>query len=147
MRLSKEVIHIWTYNQTPDANELQHYGVLGMKWGVRRGRASGAFRKASKKANKLNEKYVKTNLKAAKVRKKALEKMSKATSERRYEKARKLEIKANRKELKAAKLQKKALKWEKSMEKTFSEVKVKDISPEDMEKGRKYAYMLAGQKR
>ena len=27
---------MWTYNQTPNSEELYHYGVPGMKWGVRK---------------------------------------------------------------------------------------------------------------
>ena len=139
-----------------NSSELYHYGVLGMKWGVRRyqnadgsptpegkKRASKAFAKASNKINKLNKKATKTNLKAAKLHKEALKKESKAKNEKQYQKARELQFKANKLDLKSAKLQKKAMKWEKKMGKTFSEVKIKDISPEHLEKGKKYAYMLA----
>lgn len=129
---------MWTYNCTPDNEELCHYGVLGMKWGVRRGRASGAFRKATKKANKLKEKQVKANLKSVKAKEKAVRKMSRG----KYKKASRLYGKSAKLELKSARLQKKALKWEKNMEKTFSETKLKDISKEDLERGRKYVYML-----
>ena len=36
-------------------NELRHYGVLGMKWGVRRN-SSKTYAKASKKLSKLDKK-------------------------------------------------------------------------------------------
>lgn len=122
---------------------LQHYGVLGMKWGVRRGNSSKAYYKATKKANKLNKKAADKQLKSAKLQKKALKKETSATNEKQFQKAREMQFEANKLNLKSAKLQKKAAKWEKKMEKAFSETKVSDISKEHMEKGKKYAYMLA----
>lgn len=31
---------MWEYNYTPNSNDILHYGVLGMKWGVHHGRRS-----------------------------------------------------------------------------------------------------------
>lgn len=124
--------------------QLSHYGVVGMKWGVRRGNYSTAYAKSSKKLKKLNDKAAKTRLKSAKLEKKALSKEVKATSEKKYQKARKLQFKANKLNLKSAKLQKKGMDFEKKMAKTFANVKVSDIDPEVLNAGRKYTYMLAG---
>ena len=41
-------------------DELMHYGVMGKKWGVRRGNVSEAYSKASAKRDKLNRNVSKT---------------------------------------------------------------------------------------
>lgn len=137
----------WTFEQRGekfkmDNNELMHYGVLGMKWGVKRGNASRAFAKASKKATSMNTQSTKLHLKSAKLQNKAMKKDAKATTPKQIAKARKIQVKANKLNLKSAKLQKKAMNWEKKMSKTFSQVKVSDIQQKDLDIGRKYVYML-----
>lgn len=124
--------------------ELYHYGVLGMKWGVRRGKYSSAYAKSSKKLNSMDRKANATRLKAAKLSKKALSKEVHARNERTYRKAREIQYKANKLNLKSARLQNRAMKFEKKMAATFKTVKVSDIDPKALEVGRKYAYMLMG---
>lgn len=45
---------MWQYNYTCQNDELMHYGVLGMRWGVKKDPVK-AYRKATKKMNTLND--------------------------------------------------------------------------------------------
>lgn len=125
--------------------EIKHYGVLGMKWGVRKN-PSKAYYKARKKKDRLEKKSVGLNLKSAKIRSKALKKSAKATNEKQYQKARKLEFKANKLAILSAKYQRKGLKWTKSMEKVFRDYDVRALSSSEIAAGKKYFYSVTKKK-
>lgn len=123
----------------PD-NELYHYGVLGMKWGVRRGNTTKAYQKASKKLNKLDKRV--TDAENEVIKRSA--KYDNALSSR-FASTRRQE-KAHRKVTEAAagyrKTLRKANKWYKAMEKTFANTDIK-MTSEQVSQGKKYLNNLS----
>ena len=134
--------------EKPELEDIEHYGVLGMKWGVRKNPAK-AIRKASKKLYKLDRKASRKQRKADKQAYKAEKKMMKSEtawtaegSAKNYKKSRKLSVKARKSQFKATKASNRAKKWANKMEKYLSGTKVKDIEglkPEYVRTGKSYA--------
>lgn len=135
------------FDEKLSLEELQHYGVLGMKWGIRKGR-DNVYSKSIKKLNKLDkksteysEKSQRDSLKADFKRDKAvnLALAGKRSGKRHGRKALKLSKKAYKFGKKSTRYSKRAQKWAKNMDKYLKETTLTDVSREDIVLGRKYS--------
>lgn len=122
---------------------LEHYGVLGMKWGVRKN-PDKAYAKAGRKLEKLDNKASKIAAKGAKREQKAIQRQAKASSAWFFKKWRaKRATKATQKALKTYQKSQvkeiKAYRWQQSMEKAFKDKKVSNMDPKYVKLGEKYA--------
>lgn len=115
--------------------ELYHYGVLGMKWGVRRGNTGKAYAKASKKLQKLDNKVTKARDKAYAKREKADAKYDSMFSTAKGRA--KADAKARKAQQEYIKRTRKAQKWLRSMEKTFKDTDI-SMSKEQADMGKRY---------
>ena len=113
--------------------ELYHYGVLGMKWGVRRGNTAKAYEKASKKLAKLDAKVEKQRVKAEKKAIRA-DAATRRNRDKRVEQAKTSAANYRRR-------MDKANKWYKAMEKTFKNTDI-SLTKSQQELGKRYAESL-----
>lgn len=124
------------YNNETNTNELYHYGVLGMRWGIRRGRAGSAYSKGVKKLKNLDRRANELKTKSDKLAYKSAKIYSKGRND---EKARKLDVKARKLNYKSTKLVNRGKKFYKKMETEFSGVSIKNFNKEDIEYAKRYA--------
>lgn len=116
-------------------HELYHYGVLGMKWGVRRN-PSKTYAKAVRKREKLTDKSVKYELKGAKLEKKNRKMIKKGTNNPEMADA------AASYKLKSARMKKKAHKLDKAIDKVFKDYTVERIPKGSVDAGKSHVYRL-----
>lgn len=104
---------------------LAHYGVLGMRWGVRHD-PRRAYRKATKKADKLNKKAAERRQKAEKAQNKARSSSYGITDTGRtiWENR---QIKAGKATRKADKATRKAEKWIRKMDTVFADIPLSEL--------------------
>lgn len=120
-------------------SDLYHYGVLGMKWGVRKGRTKEAYSKASKKLSKLSNKVIKYENKAKKKMYKADELESRFLFSN-PEKASQLRYKARIDQSRADRTRYRAVKWLNAMDKNLP---AKMITKNQRDLGKAYVAHLS----
>lgn len=119
-------------------DELMHYGVKGMKWGVKHNperaftKANAKYEKYQAKVNKLKTKSDKAT---AKKYKRANPLIRTEISDARYRNASRKADKATAKYLKA---KRKAKKWVEAMDKTFANYDMKALNSNKVNSGKNF---------
>ncbi len=119
--------------EDPVGDFLEHIGVRGMKWGVKKGKSSKVFKKASKKAIRLEKRASKLTRRGAKLQ-------YKGAKWGNFAKIRK----GMRLSYKGSALAEKSRKWEAAMAKQLKDVKVSELDPKHKEAGKQYLHLLRG---
>lgn len=133
------------FREQEDQDDIEHYGVLGMKWGVRKD-PQRAYERANQKLSKLDKKVVRADQKVAKAQQKSVARQEKANSAILFKKTKARRAansirRTNQAHLKVQRRAAKAERWYKSMENAFRDVKFSDLKTNSTytDLGKKYA--------
>ncbi len=137
------------FYEKPSLEDVQHYGVLGMKWGVHKN-PEKAYSKAIDKLEKLDANIAKKEQKAFKAQKKFVRRQRRAKhailfKDQKYERASRSIKKANKKYRKAQMATVKAKRWYDAVEKAFKDVNIASLDPSKTDVGKKYVDMKLNQ--
>lgn len=141
-RLKSSMKHATFSEQFVD-EYLEHYGVLGMKWGIRKD-PDRAYARASKKLSDLDKRVVGAEAQISKANQRSLRKRQESDTailfkKHKAKKAAQSIRDINRAHLNLQRKAVKAEKWYKSMENAFRDVKLSDVNPSYKALGKKYA--------
>lgn len=127
-------------------NFLEHYGVLGMKWGIRKGRADQSYAKAYDKLRNLSYKGLKTRAKAERKQMSSEKRYIESKSNKKAARALKGTRKAARLNDRADRQFERAVKWYKKVEKTFANAELTAVRKEDIDIGKLYAQKVLSER-